>query len=72
MRILVLGAGATGGYFGGRMLEAGCDATFLVRPARAERLKETGLVVEVRSATSGGRCGRSPRMPSPPTTMSCC
>ncbi len=46
MRILVLGAGATGGYFGGRMLEAGCDATFLVRPARAERLKETGLVVE--------------------------
>ena len=46
MRILVLGAGATGGYFGGRMVEAGCDVTFLVRPARAERLRETGLVVE--------------------------
>jgi 2-dehydropantoate 2-reductase len=46
MRILVLGAGATGGYFGGRLLEAGCDVTFLVRPARAERLRETGLVVE--------------------------
>jgi 2-dehydropantoate 2-reductase len=46
MRILVLGAGATGGYFGGRMVEAGCDVTFLVRPRRAERLKETGLVVE--------------------------
>ncbi|MGE5442970.1 MAG: 2-dehydropantoate 2-reductase [Bacteroidota bacterium] len=46
MRILVLGAGATGGYFGGRMVEAGCDVTFLVRPARAERLRGTGLVVE--------------------------
>jgi 2-dehydropantoate 2-reductase len=46
MRILVLGAGATGGYFGGRLIEAGCDVTFLVRPARAERLAETGLIVE--------------------------
>jgi 2-dehydropantoate 2-reductase len=46
MRILVLGAGATGGYFGGRMLEAGRDVTFLVRPPRAERLKEAGLAVE--------------------------
>src|SRR5512134_1064264 len=46
MRILVLGAGATGGYFGGRLAEAGCDVTFLVRQARAERLGATGLVVE--------------------------
>src|SRR5512134_1730674 len=46
MRILVLGAGATGGYFGGRLAEAGCDVTFLVRQARAERLVATGLVVE--------------------------
>jgi 2-dehydropantoate 2-reductase len=36
MRFLVVGAGATGGYFGGRLLEAGPDVTFLVRPARAE------------------------------------
>ena len=36
MKILVLGAGAVGGYFGGRMAEAGADVTFLVRPARAE------------------------------------
>ena len=35
MRILVLGAGAVGGYFGGRLAEAGRDVTFLVRPARA-------------------------------------
>ena len=32
MRVLVVGAGAIGGYFGGRMLQAGRDVTFLVRP----------------------------------------
>ena len=32
MRILVVGAGAIGGYFGGRLLQAGRDVTFLVRP----------------------------------------
>jgi 2-dehydropantoate 2-reductase len=45
MRILVLGAGATGGYFGGRLLEAGRDVTFLVRPRRAAELAEHGLVI---------------------------
>jgi 2-dehydropantoate 2-reductase len=45
MRILVLGAGAVGGYFGGRLSEAGRDVTFLVRPARAALLRESGLVV---------------------------
>ena len=43
MRILVLGAGGTGGYFGGRLTQAGADVTFLVRPARAARLREHGL-----------------------------
>lgn len=45
MRILVVGAGAIGGYFGGRMLEAGEDVTFLVRPRRAAQLAESGLVI---------------------------
>jgi 2-dehydropantoate 2-reductase len=45
MRILVVGAGAIGGYFGGRMLQAGCDVTFLVRPRRAAELAEAGLVI---------------------------
>src|SRR5215469_4470831 len=45
MRVLVLGAGAVGGYFGGRLAEAGRDVTFLVRPARAALLAEKGLVV---------------------------
>lgn len=43
MRILVVGAGAIGGYFGGRLLEAGRDVTFLVRPRRAEQLGRSGL-----------------------------
>ncbi|WP_248322924.1 2-dehydropantoate 2-reductase [Caballeronia sp. Sq4a] len=45
MRILVVGAGAIGGYFGARLLEAGRDVTFLVRKRRAERLRESGLNV---------------------------
>jgi 2-dehydropantoate 2-reductase len=45
-RFLVLGAGAVGGYFGGRLAEAGADVTFLVRPARAAALTERGLVIE--------------------------
>lgn len=43
MRLLVLGAGGTGGYFGGRLAQAGVDVTFLVRPARAARLQANGL-----------------------------
>lgn len=43
MRVLVVGAGATGGYFGGRLQQAGRDVTFLVRPRRAEALRERGL-----------------------------
>lgn len=46
MRMLVLGAGALGGYFGGRALEAGLDVTFLVRPRRAAQLARDGLRVE--------------------------
>jgi len=45
MRTLVLGAGAVGGYFGGRLAEIGRDVTFLVRPARAALLAEAGLRV---------------------------
>ncbi|AEG70698.1 2-dehydropantoate 2-reductase N-terminal domain-containing protein [Ralstonia solanacearum] len=45
MRILVVGAGAVGGYFGGRLLVAGCDVTFLERPCRATALATGGLVI---------------------------
>lgn len=61
MRILVVGAGAIGGYFGGRLLEAKRDVTFLVRPKRAAQLASAGLRI------------RSPRgdvdLPAPPTVL---
>jgi 2-dehydropantoate 2-reductase len=46
VKILVLGAGAVGGFFGGRLAEAGADVAFLVRPARAAQLARDGLVVK--------------------------
>src|SRR5215469_7749237 len=61
-RFLVLGAGAAGGYFGGRLAAAKLDVTFLVRPARAAALEEHGLVIDspmgdlrlpVRTVTAG-------------------
>jgi 2-dehydropantoate 2-reductase len=43
MRILIVGAGGVGGYFGGRLAQAGRDVTFLVRPRRAEQIQAQGL-----------------------------
>ena len=45
MRILVVGAGAVGGYFGARLAEANRDVTFLVRARRADEIKEKGLQI---------------------------
>jgi 2-dehydropantoate 2-reductase len=57
----VVGAGATGGYFGGRLLEAGRDVTFLVRPGRAARLSATGLGI---TSPAG-----DVSLPPPPTVL---
>ncbi len=46
MKILVLGAGGTGGYFGGRLHQAGADVTFLVREKRAQQIAAQGLIIE--------------------------
>lgn len=46
MKVLVLGAGAIGGYFGGRLAASGADVTFLVRPGRRAQLEQDGLVIE--------------------------
>lgn len=43
MRILVVGAGAVGGYFGGRLIQAGRDVTFLVLPKQLEQIRAQGL-----------------------------
>lgn len=45
MKVLILGAGAVGGYFGGRLVQAGADVTFLVRSQRAQKLAQAGLVI---------------------------
>jgi 2-dehydropantoate 2-reductase len=47
MRVLVVGAGAIGGYFGGRLVQAGRDVTFLVRPRRAEQIRKNGFAIRV-------------------------
>jgi 2-dehydropantoate 2-reductase len=59
MRILIVGAGAIGGYFGGRLLEAGRNVCFLVRPQRSAQLAKTGLAI--RSSLG------DVHIPSPPT-----
>ncbi|HEY1506733.1 MAG TPA: ketopantoate reductase family protein [Stellaceae bacterium] len=46
MRIVSLGAGAIGGYFGGRLVEGGVDVTFLVREGRKAGLQKNGLRIE--------------------------
>lgn len=46
MKLLVLGAGGIGGYFGGRLADGGADVTFLVRPARREQLQRDGLRIQ--------------------------
>jgi 2-dehydropantoate 2-reductase len=61
MRILVVGAGAIGGFFGGRLLQAGADVTFLVRPKRASELRERGLVINSPNGNA--------MLPDPPTVQ---
>ena len=61
MRIIVVGAGAVGGYFGGRLLQAGRDVTFLVRPRRAAELARHGLMIK---SPAGGF-----HRPSPPIAL---
>jgi 2-dehydropantoate 2-reductase len=46
MKILILGAGAIGGYVGGRLHQSGADVTFLVREKRREALQHDGLVIK--------------------------
>ncbi|WP_017381115.1 ketopantoate reductase family protein [Paenisporosarcina sp. TG-14] len=58
MKILVVGAGAIGGYFGGRLLEKGEDVTFLVRENRKKQLEDTGLKIE----SVNGNIELSPRL----------
>ena len=66
MKILILGAGAIGGYVGGRLHQNGADVTFLVRDKRLEALQRDGLVIKstkgditqkVKAVTKGSQGG---------------
>ena len=46
MRILILGAGAVGGYLGARLIEAGADITFLLREMRLNSIRKDGLIIK--------------------------
>lgn len=46
IRVLVLGAGAVGGYFGGRLAQGGCDVAFMVRAGRQNIIENSGLQIE--------------------------
>src|SRR4051812_2673493 len=61
MKTLIVGAGGIGGYFGGRMLAAGRDATFLVRPRRSAQLAARGLNIK---SVHGDE-----HIPNPPTVL---
>ena len=46
MKILVMGSGGVGGFYGGRLAHAGFDVTFVARGAHLEAMRERGLVIE--------------------------
>lgn len=46
MKILVMGSGGVGGFYGGRLAHAGCDVTFVARGAHLEAMRKSGLVIE--------------------------
>lgn len=46
MRIAVFGTGGVGGYFGGRLAQAGHNVTFIARGAHLEAIRRDGLRVE--------------------------
>jgi 2-dehydropantoate 2-reductase len=46
MKILVMGSGGVGGFYGGRLAHAGCDVTFVARGAHLEAMRERGLIIE--------------------------
>lgn len=52
MKILVMGAGAVGAYYGARLQEAGEHVTFCARGENLRTLRERGLEIKSRAAIS--------------------
>jgi len=51
MKILIVGAGGVGGFFGARLINVGADVTFLLREARHQKIQAEGLTIETPSET---------------------
>jgi 2-dehydropantoate 2-reductase len=51
VKILILGAGGVGGYFGARLIQAGADVTYLLRDKRHAKIQAEGLVIETPKET---------------------
>src|SRR5262249_31823791 len=51
MRIVVVGSGGTGGYFGAKLAKSGEDVTFVARGAHLTAIRASGL--RIRSAVDG-------------------
>ncbi len=51
MKILILGAGGVGGYFGARLIQAGADVTYLLRDKRHQKIQAEGLTIETPKET---------------------
>ena len=58
MKILVVGIGGIGGFFGGFLHESGADVTFLVRPKRKKIVSENGL--KIYNDIFGETCNHTP------------
>lgn len=46
MKIVMMGSGGVGGFFGGKLVQAGCDVTFIARGAHLVAMREHGLLIE--------------------------
>jgi ketopantoate reductase len=71
VKVTVIGAGGVGGYFGGRLLQAGVDVTFVARGAHLDALKADGLHVRSVRVTSRSRSER-PRIPGRVARLTTC
>ena len=51
MKVVVMGSGGVGGFFGAKLVRSGADVTFIARGAHLGAMKENGLTI--RSAVDG-------------------
>jgi len=68
MRIAIIGAGGVGGYFGGKLAQAGNDVTFVARGEHLRAMREKGLIDKIKATKSPRAQPRSSRSSSRKTS----